>query len=156
MSNDTLSCCPTDGHPNGHHALNGKMRWNNHVRVRFNAVDEFLEELKEARPTLEPVLRLTTEYMTRGDVPITGVTVVAGYLRVLPDGHLNLVELRRFCGERHVHETEKTKVDLRAAEVVAEIEGAVLVMNKQGGCALPATDVNYVPPILVRAGRYEL
>lgn len=51
------------------------------MTLRFNAVDEFLDELRAAGPNVEPVLRLTTRFRRNGGVPIVGLAVLASYLR---------------------------------------------------------------------------
>ena len=142
MSNDTLSCSQGSGHSTS-----------KRVTVRFNVVEEFLAELRAAPPCAEPVLRLTRLFQGNGQFPIESVSVLAGYLRYV-GRELVLVEMRRFCGERHPHEGE-SKAEVLSGQVMAEIEAGVLVFNKEHR-NLADTDANYRPPIVVRAGRYEV
>lgn len=157
MSNDTLSCSQ-HGHSTG----------SKRVTVRFNVVEEFLEEFAAAPPGAEPVMRVTRLIQGNGSYPIESVSVLAAYLRYVGaqvsvqegvirhwGGELCLVELRRFCGERHVHEAPESKAELLAQQTMAEIEAGVLMFNKEKR-NLDPTDTNYLPPIVVRAGRYEV
>ena len=96
---------------------------------------------------------MTQVLKQNGSMPIISVSVVAGYLREVR-GTVHLVELHRFCGEKHAHDGGEMKAHTLAEQVMREIEGAVLVINKESE-HLPASDVNYWP-IHARAGRYEI
>jgi len=57
------------------------------MRVRFHDPGEFLTELRQSPPNVEPVLRLTVRRrVDPGTGVINHLTVVATYLRQLPQG----------------------------------------------------------------------
>lgn len=90
------------------------------MELRFNDPDEFLAELRQAPPDAEPVLRLTVR---RRLDPHTGafahVSVVAGYLRLLPAGSEPLampVILEAYQGQDWGAGFEQTRKTLQRAQ----------------------------------------
>jgi hypothetical protein len=71
------------------------------LRVRFNDPDEWLHELRERPPDLEPVVRITAQFEMTSTYPLQNLSVVATYARLAgPIGHpVMVVELRRYFGQ---------------------------------------------------------
>lgn len=69
------------------------------IRVAFGDPDEFVQELKERGPNVEPVVRATLRWTPDASgAPFHYLSLVATYLRRLPDGVLTLAELRHEIG----------------------------------------------------------
>src|SRR5262245_17662498 len=71
------------------------------LRVRFSDPDEWLHELAERPPDLEPVVRITAQFEMTKSYPLQNLIVVGTYARCAgPDGRPGLVvELRRYIGQ---------------------------------------------------------
>ena len=96
-------------------------------KVRFNATDEFLNELRDTARSLgrdlgEPAIRLTKQFRESKPSPsIREVSVICGFLACTGDRCL-LVELERYCGEMWVGVKGGEDALTRADAVMAEIE----------------------------------
>jgi len=75
------------------------------IMVRFNDEGEFEEELRQAGPPEDLVLRLTKQWTRTSVSPaIQRVTVIATYVR---DG--KIIKLERYCGDDWGHHDSTTK-----------------------------------------------
>jgi hypothetical protein len=101
------------------------------IVVRFSDADEFLAELAERPPDVEPIVRLTRRFIPAhskqyGPLPYSHVQVVATYLRRGlgdADDPLRLVELTTYCGDRWPHMSgPNEEVDARAERVMALVQ----------------------------------
>lgn len=69
------------------------------IRVTFGDPDEFVQEIKERGPNVEPVVRATLRWTPDASgAPFHHLSLVVTYLRRLPDGVLTLAELRYDIG----------------------------------------------------------
>jgi hypothetical protein len=66
--------------------------------VKFNFEEEFIDELRDHPPNMEPVLRVTRLYTDSATLPLKHVSVVATYLRDVA-GVIQLVRLDRHVGQ---------------------------------------------------------
>jgi hypothetical protein len=105
----------------------------------FSQPEEFLDELRELGPNLEPVVRLTREYRMTRIAPIENLFVVATYLRQV-NGHVLIVTLRTYVGQVvRTHEDPGTeKVHERARELMDRIGQAARAQGYtvRAGCYL--------------------
>ncbi len=70
------------------------------IMVAFSNPDEFLEELRDRAPNVEPVLRLTFRWTPdQSGAPLSGLWLVANYLRRVDPGTLAIVRLDHFVGD---------------------------------------------------------
>ena len=92
------------------------------MQLHFNDPDEFLTELRQAPPTLEPVLRLTVRHhLDRQTGVFRHLTVVASFPRVLPGptGPLPLVVLlESYQGEDWGNGIEESRKTRQRAEIL--------------------------------------
>ena len=83
------------------------------LRLLFSSHEDFIEELRERGPNLEPVVRVT--YRKRpdaGGAPLTDLTLLATYLRRLDDGAgapavVVVVQLAEYLGSLWVDPTDE-------------------------------------------------
>lgn len=92
----------------------------NPMNVQFNSVEEFLTELRQKTPNVEPIVRLTQQFENSGTLPLTHVSVIATYLRDT-GGLVQLVRLRRYCGDYMVGDRD-SKAEKKAHEAMEKIE----------------------------------
>lgn len=87
------------------------------IAVRFNHVEEFLDELRteEARNSVaDNLIRLTHSY--RRGTPFTAVVLIATFI----NGAGQIVRLDRFCGE-YFGEHDATAVNAKADELADKV-----------------------------------
>ena len=97
------------------------------MKVKFNAAQEFLEELQADHASglvFRRLVRLTNVYTTSSISPnIKHVSVAASYIVKHPDD-LQLAELMRDCGDVwNIPESDKTTLE-RADQVQAKVKQA--------------------------------
>jgi hypothetical protein len=105
------------------------------VRVRFTRHTEFIQELRERAPNVEPVVRVAFRKTADGSAaPLTHVTLLATYLRRLDDGTgpatvLAMVRLAEYLGSVWIDPTDqesrrcRERAELARAAVVRAAEG---------------------------------
>mgnify|MGYP001592156555 CR=1 FL=1 len=85
--------------------------------VRFNLVEEFLEELEKDKEIVErKIVRITSLFTQTKDFPIKHLSVVASY-KVAGE----LVRLKVFCGQIWESEHDKEVID-KARQIRNRIE----------------------------------
>jgi hypothetical protein len=83
------------------------------VRLLFSAHAEFIEELRQRGPNLEPVVRVTFRRSADGSgAPLTHLTLLATYLRLLDGGAgpapvVAVVQLAEYLGSVWVDPTDR-------------------------------------------------
>lgn len=114
------------------------------IRVTFGDPDEFVQELKQRGPNVEPVVRATLRWTPDASgAPFHLLSPVATYLRRLPDGVVTLTELRYDIGPvwSGLDHQESQRHRQRARQALALIEGAARAAG-----ATPATGVYRFAP----------
>ena len=96
------------------------------VTVRFNDVDEFIEELTARPPNLDKVLRVTRQYEHSSKLPIQNVSVIATALRNLAGVGLMRIKLSCYLGQRHAVGSDETSkhIENKGDDIMAKLEEA--------------------------------
>lgn len=94
--------------------------------VRFNLADEFCAELLQRGPDVEPLVRLTRRTTRTDQLPVTHLTVVAGYVRhvanaLCGEGHLEIVRLETYCGQVWPGRGDETGATAHAERVIDQV-----------------------------------
>ncbi len=103
------------------------------VRLLFSSHDEFLDELRERGPNLEPVVRVTfRKTAAASGAPLTHLTLLATYLRLIHDGAgpapvVAMVQLSEYLGSVWIDPTdqESRRCHQRAEHLRAAVVRAV-------------------------------
>ena len=83
------------------------------VRLVFSSHEEFIQELRERGPNLEPLVRVTFRKTADGSgAPLTHLTLLATYLRRLDDGAgspvvVVVVQLAEYLGSLWIEPTDE-------------------------------------------------
>lgn len=92
------------------------------MKVQFNSFEEFVADLRRARPNVERMVRVTNSFTTSNISPaVKHVENVAGFLRRAGDSVI-LVELTRYCGDLWGIGAQDDQVMRKATEFVEQIE----------------------------------
>jgi hypothetical protein len=109
------------------------------ITTRFNAVEEFLDELRDRPPNIGGnIVRVTTSFQQSQTLPLQNVSVLATYLR--NGDHMERVKLEHYLGQRFQHHEDEVsnKVMQKAREISDKITEAAKALKLE-----------------VRAGVYE-
>ena len=97
------------------------------IRIAFSDPDEFLRELQERGPNVEPVLRATLQWsLDETGAPYHHLSIVATYLRRVAADLVVVAELRRYIGPvwSGVDDSASRRHRQRAGQVLSTIEHA--------------------------------
>lgn len=101
------------------------------LRLLFSSHEEFIEELRERGPNLEPVVRVTfRKSADTSGAPLTHLTLLATYLRLVHDGAapvVAVVQLSEYLGAVWIDPTdqESRRCQQRAEHLRAAVVRAV-------------------------------
>ena len=108
------------------------------VVVTFSRADEFIQELRDRGPNVEPMVRLTFRW-TRDEsgAPLTHLTLLANYLRRLDGEVVSIVHLGQYVGavweEGRDERSERYRAEAdRLRTLIAQAAG-VLGLEVRGG-----------------------
>ncbi|MGD9892258.1 MAG: hypothetical protein AB7G34_17025 [Hyphomicrobiales bacterium] len=100
------------------------------IRLLFSSHEEFIEELRQRGPNLEPIVRVTfRKSPDSGGVPLTHLTLLATYLRRVDDGTgpaavVTVVQLAEYPGSLWIDPTDQ---DSRRCQERADLLRAAVV-----------------------------
>jgi hypothetical protein len=112
------------------------------VRLLFGSHDEFVRELRERGPNLEPVVRVT--FRRTADAsggPLTHLTLLASYLRLVDDGNHSVpvvvvVQLAEYLGSLWIDHTDEAS--RRCRERAEHLRTAVVRVAEELGLGVGA------------------
>ena len=105
------------------------------VRLLFSNHEEFIEELRERGPNLEPLVRVTfRKTAAGGGMPLTHLTLLATYLRLVDGGSgpavvIAVVQLAEYLGSLWIDPSDpdsrrcQARAEQRRDAVVSAAEG---------------------------------
>ena len=111
------------------------------VRLVFSNHEEFIQELRERAPTLEPLVRVTFRKTADGSgAPLTHLTLLATYLRLVDDGAgpvavVVVVQLAEYLGSVWIgrSDPDSQRCQERAERLRAAVVGAAEDLGLQVG-----------------------
>ena len=118
------------------------------VRVKFTNPDEFIEEVRERGPNVEPVLRATFRRTPdETGAPFHHLSVVATYLRRIAADIVAVIELRRYVGPvwSGVDDQESRRRCERAGQVLRAIENASRAAGYTPAAGIYLSDAGAAP-----------
>jgi hypothetical protein len=115
------------------------------IRLLFSSDDEFIQELRERGPNVEPLVRVTFKTADASGAPLTHLTLLATFLRAIDDGThraqvVTVVQLAEYLGSLWIDPTDEAsqRCQERAEHLRAAVVRAVeeLGLRVGGGAYL--------------------